>query len=470
MNTLQYRNLTLVYFQLFTLKNAAEVRQRLAGFRADEEKSLHKHIFQKNLIREGSLTNYTLPGFDFTAELDRSSSDPVGIQSRAQVEASLYFDRIVVVRYYFELNETERNTPFLTTDQLIELASFNVQGEEEPQENFEESNIDLALYKINFSGEFLETDHSSFSAVQQRYKSLFTNESTDRTPDMRYLFIDVGENVTDREKRFDSLGKNEIIAYIQENMMQEVNGLLRLFPYEWNQSRTGQFAKNTGENISLDVDELILLNEHICLSFATYGRDANPLWIQEIRKQYHVMWPELPIVLESALIRNYAIHTASETFRRQTADLTARQVSSNYVEQALQQNANERLYISNAILHLEKIAVPTLLTISGEIVQRLGLDKKLASLDMTMKYVDDALAKISDSHKLRQARKLNIILALLSSASVLGLLFQQVKPPFIQRVFSVSDTLAETLGILIISSAILIIFVCLIFIFGGSKK
>ena len=86
-----------------------------------------------------------------------------------------------------------------------------------------------------------------------------------------------------------------------------------------------------------------------------------------------------------------------------------------------------------------------------------------------MCYVDDALSKISDSRRLRQVRQLTVILALLSAVSVLGLLFQQVKPPFVQRVFGVSDRMAEQLGILIIALAITIIVFCLLIVFSSNK-
>ena len=86
-----------------------------------------------------------------------------------------------------------------------------------------------------------------------------------------------------------------------------------------------------------------------------------------------------------------------------------------------------------------------------------------------MQYNDKALAMLSDSNRLHQARQLNIVLAILSAASVLGLLFTQIKSPFVQRVFSVSDYYAELAGIGIISLSICIMTICLVIVFRNQR-
>ncbi|MDR2011202.1 MAG: hypothetical protein LBQ22_12055 [Bacteroidales bacterium] len=462
MNTLNYSFLTLIHIQIIALPENFTLPyiERL-----DKPNDLQHNLFYGTEGSTNIIQRYSLPGFNYSIKLGYEKE--VNVKGTARVETSIYFKKFAVIRYYMKIDPFSLNK-ILTTGDITELAIMGMA---------ESVSSDTTYSSFTDLPDFITPGHvknyHSFSHVKNLYKTFLINGANTDIQDKNYVYVDVWEGIQDSEGLFAGMNEKDIIAYITDNMMLELNGLLLLNPHEWEYGRIDRNIKTSTGNIALDRDELIMLNENICISFASFGTNNATDWENHLREEdsYYVSWPQMYLILESTLIKKYALMAANEVFRQQTSLMIKKnnKVASDFVEKSLYRNADVRLNIANVFLQLDNIKYTTHKILSDEISEKFELDKQMALLDTKMKYTDEALELLSDSKKLRQSKQLNIVLAVLSSISVLGLLFNQVKPPFIQRVFGISDYYAEIVGIIIIGLSVFIILLCLFIVLNNGK-
>ena len=461
---LQYTHITLVHMQVIYLPDNHKLPQIE---NLDKSNQFQYDLFYGASSKQGLMRRYSLPGFNYAFTMGHNSYDSVEIKGLMNVDATVYFNKFAVVRYYMRIDPYNL-TRYLTTDHVIELASLGIKKDCSDL-------IDSCEYSdlADFLSDNLQRTAKTLDEIKNSYRMFLTGGIETGIHDTNYVFIDVSQDLEDSEGLFKGMEANEKIDYINKNMMSELYGLLRLTPIEWVFGRTDKQNTSTG-NISLDTDDLVILNENVCVSFWAYSTKNNLVdWgsFTYSTESYYVSWPELYLILESVLVKRYSLMVTNEIFRLQTSFMLDKSgvIKNDAVEISLKKNAVVRLNLANVFLQLDNMKLADHKTLSEDISRKFGLEQQMQTLETKMKYTDEALELFSNSRRLRQATNLNIVMAVLASVSALGLLFNQIRSPFIQRVFSISDSGTETVGLVIIAFAIICMLTCLLLILRNKK-
>lgn len=74
---------------------------------------------------------------------------------------------------------------------------------------------------------------------------------------------------------FDRMKEDDIIQHIEKFHRSELVGLMTLYPEEWPYRMEKSFGDICGKNIAIDTDDLVLVNENVCVVIGTYGKRGN---------------------------------------------------------------------------------------------------------------------------------------------------------------------------------------------------
>ncbi|MDR1414232.1 MAG: hypothetical protein LBI96_00325 [Odoribacteraceae bacterium] len=495
---LRYKSLSLVYLQIFTVEGFDQQRLDNRYFKSIPN-SIDRQIFDLASLPRNPVERYRFTPFHFSLRLDSSREgeartgqrqEPALVEGTMFVEMSVFFARTVSITYRAVIDGTRCTcSRLLGTDDLIALASLRVGAEhwnrkrEEGTEARTPSNINLKvndisveLFHLDEEGNVLLSsravpEEGCFEEIQRRYKRFVLNSQRPveapvpawrrwvkgarrlfparRRPveapreeewrDMNYVHVDIWEDVSHERDIFRFMDSPGIIAHILAEHRRELVGLMSFYPYEWPYRSPEAFKEVCGEDVAIDTDDLVLLNQYICVVFGTYGlrgAGAPTDWkeqLAEARESYHVSWPEYLLILEMVLAKRYTLDTVAGEYLRGTLAIS----TLGRAREQIERNARQVLKVNHTLLQLDAVRYSRFIShkiMFERTARALELEEEQRRLEEMMEKVDKSLCSISETRKLRQSTLLNIVLGSVSAASLLGILLQNVKVPFMVAV------------------------------------
>ena len=203
-----------------------------------------------------------------------------------------------------------------------------------------------------------------------------------------------------------------------------------------------------GGNIAIDTDDLVLVNQNVCVVIGTYGRrgaDSPVDWAEHLeeRADYHVSWPEYLFILEMVLAKKYVIACAND--RLVDATLNAGNLSSS---ELIAFNAELGIRLSRMVLQLNVVKYSKFMShkvMFDRTTRRLDIEEDQKKLIKLMDMVDSSLHNISDYKSVKSDFVLNFILAIISVVSTFEILFQDVSLPFVEYIGLTSNRTAAVM-------------------------
>jgi hypothetical protein len=466
---LRYNGLSLVYLQIFTVDDFDHTRLPAKYFKFDPD-SIDRQIFHTDTLPEELVRRYKIaPSFDFSLRIREDENevhgydpDPVTIGGTIHVEMSVFLNRTVSLSYRMMIDgQTCRADRPLDTDEVICLAAqsvgtehWNTRTEVDTQgREFSDSRIDADLVEFTIDdfhfdadgnyiekGEKIAGRNRYFAEVLHRYKMLVLSsqppqpEALKRSREMNYVYVDVWENISHSEELFKKqrFSDSAIIGHIEHEHRRELVGLMSFYPYEWEYRSPDAFPDVCGGNIAIDTDDLVLVNQNICVVFGTYQNRVE--WKDNIeqRKNWHVSWPEYLMILEMVLAQKYTISVIADRYLDSTPGIA----SLRNTRRVIENNALELVRATELMMRLDAIKYSRY--ISHKIMfertrARLDVEKESARLREMIEQIDKCLFNLSEMRTLGQSKILNVVLGIVSVAALFEILFQKVELPFLSK-------------------------------------
>lgn len=464
---------------------------------------------------ERSVRRFSLRGFDFEMDLNPCGDEefpPITMHCHVNVELSLFFGHTVSLTYRFLF---DRNAGILsrpaTTDHIIALLSTYLGAEYWSAEKEDESSGPGKKKKTDInleSGFTIEDFHydaegnpldkgialdffgkgRTFEEITTRYKKFIYRHCSvfdlsvpkkeliinkkhiaemkiDSASDSHYAMVDLWENIMHPDPvtgedyfskdRKHPLTEGQIVAHIQNEHKHELIGLMTLYPGEWPYRDPEAFDEVCGENIAIDTDDLVLVNNNMCMVLGTYGRrgsvdgccdtdnsatGSTVNWAEHLqeRARYHVSWPEYLMILQMVLAKKYVIGKASDELVNATLF-----ASKESAYDLIGKNADLSLRLSQIVLLLDVVKYSKFTShkvMFDRTTRRLNLDGDLEKLNEMMSMVDSSLHNLSDYKAMNSDFWLNLIMGIISAVATFELFFQPSEMPFL-TFFGVGNSL-----------------------------
>lgn len=468
-----------------------------------EDNSIDKLIFNLNKD-DRSIRRFLLPSFKFALLLQNTEVEPnkypysVTMEGTVRVEMSLLFENTVSISYRFVFDNSKEYCKVsepVATDHVIALLASHLSAEHWSK-NSDGQQTDINLELLGFKVEGLRLSDTGkplydnaleslilngegriFNAISDRYKKFILNYCTDYKPsttkveklyyekkmanadnieksyhDYHYAMVDIWEDLQhpladgsdlfakDRQSRF---SEADIINHIRDFHKPELIGLMTLYPGEWPYRDASAYDEVCGENIAIDTDDLVLVNNNMCVVFGTYGRrggDEAPVdWANHLkeRSNYHVSWPEYLLILEMVLAKKYIIEYAKDQLIAATLKLSKTGGNGNVkvsAEDIIADNAELNMRIAKLELQLDVVKYSKFMShkvMFDRTTARLELEKDVNQLNSLMGIVDSSLHSISDYRSMRSDYTLNFVLGIISVASLFQIFYEQSELPFL---------------------------------------
>lgn len=490
---LRYPGFSVVFLQIFCLDYARDffIPKDItdAGVITRKVKDIDSQIFTLNKTDRDSIRRFDLPGFRFEVTLDEPYT--LTLKGKVFVEMSILFNHTISLSYRFvfdgnhcSLTGGDGSVCAAATDHLIALLSTHLSAEHwSRNKDRDETDINLEINDFLINGlrfsangdliespdepEVLSGEGRIFDYVSSRYKSFIVNHCTifkknlpadekrlyfkrrkkaqsDSSNDLHYAMVDIWESIshpledgTDLfdDKREDKLSEADIVNHIRDFHKPELIGLMTLYPGEWPYRDAEAYDECCGENIAIDTDDLVLVNNSVCVVIGTYGRrgkDSPVDWEEHLkeRSEYHVSWPEYLLILEMVLAKKHVLCFATDELVEST--LNAENESAT---ELIAHNAALGMRLSRMELQLDVVKYSKFTShkvMFDRTNRRLEIGQDFERLNGMMDIVDNSLHNLSDYKSLRSDFILNFILALISVASTFELFFQSTEMPFLE--------------------------------------
>ena len=483
---LRYPGFSVVFIQMFSLDRFKEFdldKALSSGIVTRMAKSIDHLIFVMNRKDRENIRRFKLDGFGFSLSLD----DPyhIDMKGNVHVEMLVLFGYMVSItyRFVFDGNLCSLSEP-ACTDHIIALLSSHLsaeywsrnEGEDETNINLEINDFRISGLRISENGQVLEKGKEDslqlkgcsrvFDELSVRYKRFirsrcssyrqmttreekYLNEKSacddaGSYEDLHYALVDIWENVMhhsdDGDDIFSSIRKErlsepEIINHIRDCHQEELIGLMTLYPEEWTYRDRKSYDEICGENIAIDIDDLVLVNANVCVVIGTYGRrgtDSPVNWAEHLeeRAEYHVSWPEYMAILEMVLAKKYILNRVEDELVE--ASMNTANVSSS---ELIARNAELSMRFSRMIVQLNVVKYSKFMShkvMFDRTTRRLDLENDQKKLIKLMEMTDSSLHNISDYKSVKADMVLNVILAIISVVSTFEILFQNVSLPFLE--------------------------------------
>jgi len=489
---LKYPGFSVVLLQLFAIDGIKDFKEPAkavrTGFIRPVGNGIDRLIFNLDNDNKENIKRYELGGFDFSLPLEKPYK--VTLSGHVKVKMSVFFGNTVSVSYRFVFDEDEslcRMSEPVATDHIIALLSIHLsaehwsrnKGKSETDINTEIADFVISGLKLDECGNILGEESESmtlsgvgrvFDKISVRYKNFVKNcctvykggtgteyrrfyakngcsRTNNSMDDLHYAMVDIWENLMHPVKEKDGregdlfavsrnpkLSEADIVAHIRDWHKPELMGLMTMYPEEWLYRDSAAYDEVCGENIAIDTDDLVLVNNNVCMVIGTYGRrgtDAPVDWEEHLkeRSKYDVSWPEYLLILEMVLAKKFVIGYAKD--RLIDATLGLEKVSSSDL---IARNAALSIRLSRMELQLDVVKYSRFMShkvMFDRTTRRLDLDRDTEILNGLMEVVDNSLHNLSDYKAMKSDFILNFILALISMASTFELFFQQSEMPFL---------------------------------------
>ncbi len=495
---LRYKEFSVVLLQIFALDDFKDFKLPSSGavrsFVKPVENGIDSLIFNipypKDDSENSSIERFELGGFDFRMSL--TDPYPVLLSGHVKVKMSVLFGNTVSLSYRFVFNGSDslcKMSEPVCTDHIIALLATHLsaehwsknKGKSETDINMEVTDFDATKFPINSSGDLstspldlpLNGVGRTFEHVCSRYKSFITKHCTaskkgisredrkiagrmmasysdDSFSDFHYAMVDIWESLmhpvtgedgtvtdlfaNDREPR---LSEADIINHIRDFHKPELIGLMTMYPEEWPYRDSEAYDEVCGGNIAIDTDDLVLVNNNVCVVFGTYGRRGagSPVdWEEHLqeREKYDVSWPEYLLILEMVLAKKFVIGYAKDQLIRATLDVGKEKDS---YSDLIAHNASLSIRLSRLELQLDVVKYSRFMShkvMFDRTTRRLELESDTEVLNSLTELVDNSLHNISDYKAMKSDTFLNFILALVSVASTFQLFFGPAEMPFVE--------------------------------------
>lgn len=465
---LRFKGFSLVYMQTFILPQGQKFSASKAvanGLLVPIEKDIDSQIFV--LPREGKHIQRFKLGC-FRSEITLNDPYELKMCGDIFVEMSVFFDKTITLTYRLvnDGNAFRCSPNFATTDHIIALASLNMGAEhwsvntggEQTDINYEVSGFKAKDFILSEHGQLLAATYSceelnSFDDVLHRFKLhilnycsesegrrvkfLYDDEASHPMREQRYVMVDLWESLEHHDGSFQSFGVDEagIISHIAEYHKKELIGLMSLYPGEWPYRSDEAFDDVCGMNIAIDTDDLVLVNQNMCVVIGTYGlrsADAPTDWAEHLaeRSRYHVSWPEYLLILEMVLAKKYTIAYASN----ELLEVTLGEQKHYTPQELIAKNSKLSVVLTRLILQLDVVKYSKFVShkiMFDRTTQRLELEQDIERLQSMMDTIDGSLHNLSEYKSMKQSSVLNIVLGLISAVSLFEILFQPIELPFL---------------------------------------
>ena len=466
---LRYNGFSIVFMQTFVVPYGFEFDIEKAvktGLIERKENDIDSQIFVLPQNQK-SISRFKLQGFHMNVKLD--DPYPVHLEGDIYVEMSLFFNKTVSLTYRL-VNDGKafRSDKLLTTDHLIALAALNMGAEHWSMNdddsdgtniNLELKSVDVSDIQINEDGMpcpnnrqtiDLEGATNTFELVCHRYKNLILRQclsaingrkrgkfKVEPMRDLNYVMVDIWEDLQHHDGSFQDLGFDEagIITHIYEHHKKELVGLMSSYPGEWPFRTEESYEDVCGCNIAIDTDDLVLVNQNMCVVFGTYGlrsADAPTDWAEHLaeRSHYHVSWPEYLLILEMILAKKFTIGYVNQRM----VEFTLADSKDIDPQEIIAANSKMSVEMTHLLLQLDAVKYSKFVShkiMFDRTVKRLELDEDMEKLETIMDRVNDSMHNLSEYRSMKQSNKLNLVLGLISAVSLLEILFQPIELPFI---------------------------------------
>lgn len=501
---LRFDELSIVYMQIFSVEQKPGEKlisdlllKDASGHVECDDSAIDGQIFIFDPTHR-PVNRYKLTGFDFSVNLE--DPYPVTVSGHIFVELSVFFNKTVSVTYRMVINgDYCKKTELLTTDHVIELISLQLGAEHwNGDDNAETAtNINLEIHDVHVENlmltragrwikpkgnpETLDVMKSGNALTEAclRYKKCILRACRDisfdhkylkhleenglfrsRMHDMNYAFVDVWESIKHYDNLFSTLIEEDIIKHIYEEHKKEMVGLMSLYPAEWPYRTEESFDDVCGSNVAIDTDDLILVNDNMCVVFGTYGlrggKESPTDWAEHLkeRNHFHVSWPEYMLILEMILAKKYTLMYAEDIL----LDSVLEGEAYSNPQAAITTNASLNLEITKLLMQLDAIKYSKFVShkiMFERTMKRLSIEEESEKLENMMERIDNSLNNISEQRTMKQGTMLNIILGGISVASLFEIVFMDLHIPFLTKLGIRSDRISTG----IVGITIFIIFV-----------
>jgi hypothetical protein len=430
------------------------------------------------LAQELSVRRHELDGLHLEVQLTNDEGSAI-VAGRVEVRASVYFDATVSLTYRVVVSdalELCRASRALNTDDLAILAGL-AQGIEHwhTQSADAQSEISLGAHTVTISDLWineqgqpvdvpvrLSGSNEVLAEVLSRYACYFgalrKAELGERYVSS-YTLVDVWEDIAHTGDAFSELTAPAIIEHIEQHHRPELMGLLTLYPYEWPYRDARSFDAVCGANIAIDTDDLVLVSDNMCLVVGTYGLrgDGSPTDWRAVfgsrRSRDHVCWPEYLCILDLLLAKQHTLAFALYSLMENGIVSSARLSNKKDI---IRENAIFRLQLSNLMLSLDtakfsRFASHKLMAKRTE--ARLDIHTDQRQLADSLREIDAALTSIDAHDQLRRSRTLRALLMFITVASVIQVVFQDLRLPIVERLLD--SGWAVSIGTAILTSVLI---------------
>ncbi|MBQ8839386.1 MAG: hypothetical protein IJ005_08720 [Bacteroidales bacterium] len=263
--------------------------------------------------------------------------------------------------------------------------------------------------------------------------------------DLHYAMVDIWENIRHnvpegydlflKSDKKETLSEAEIVSHIRDYHKPELIGLMTMYPGEWPYRDSEAYDDVCGRNVAIDTDDLVLVGSNMSLVIGTYGRRGSESdgvdWEEHLkdRAKYHVSWPEYLLILQMVLAKKYRIGLAKDQLVSVTLNADDESAS-----ELIGMNAKLSMRLSRLILQLDVVKYSKFashVVMFERTTQRLGLERDLQQFREMVEFVDNSLGNLSDYKAMKSDFFLNVVLAIVSTASTFELLFQDSEMPYL---------------------------------------
>ena len=291
---------------------------------------------------------------------------------------------------------------------------------------------------------FLYKNYTAYKEKLTYKEKLEHEEYRDKHPlsvsfDHHYAMVDIWGNVKHVNKSGScdifspecfKLPEREIVDHIRDYHKPELIGLMTLYPKEWKYRDGKTFDYVCGDSVAIDTDDLVLVGTHVAVVLGTYDRrgkesDGND-WksMKKVKAKFHVAWPEYLLILQFILAKKVVVSRMKDNM----IDLIGRTSDRRNTDELLFRNSNFGVELTRRVLMLDVVKYAKFAShrvMYDRTMDRLKVSGDIDEIHELSEMLSSNLQNISNHKSAKSGFWLNIILSIVSIASLAELLYQE---------------------------------------------